>query len=240
MQEQAPPATPDQLARLNEVLARPEFQVATGNSMLQQYLDAIRAWFWSWVVWLLDPLLELLRRDSDTIAPILVYGLIGVSAVIVIAGLVLIRRLSRGSVAGDGALADFSETGRPRAADELGRSRDAAAGGDPRQAIHHLYLAILLRLDEREHLAFDGALTNRELLPRLTAAPALAEPFEALVSQFDRLWYGQQTCTVAEYEAFHTLADTVWQAAGTVSPIRASERPSSGTGAPLTATSVAP
>ena len=240
MQADAPSATPEQLGVLDEVLARPEFQVSLGNSLFQGYLDAIRAWVWSWIVWLLDPLLELFRRDGEVIAPVLVYSLIAVSLIIVLGGVVLIRRFSRGSVAGDGALADFAETGRPRAADELARSRDAATSGDPRQAIHYLYLAVLLRLDEREHLHFDGALTNRELLPRLTAASALADPFEALVSQFDRLWYGQKRCTTEEYEAFRQLAERVWQAAGTVQPVRAASCSPSLPGPPLPAASGAP
>jgi hypothetical protein len=240
MQADMPAATPEQLALLAEVLARAEFQVSLGSSMLQRYLEAIRAWFWSWIVWLLEPLLELLGSDDDAVSPLLVYGLIAVSLVIVIGGLVLIRRLSRGSVASDGALADFAETGRPRAADELARARDAAASGDPRLAIHHLYLAILLRLDERDHLAFDGALTNRELLPRLTAAPALADPFEALVSEFDRRWYGQQACTAEEYEAFRQLAEQVWQAAGAVQPTRDTARTPRLPGTPWPATSSAP
>ena len=82
-----------------------------------------------------------------------------------------------------------------------------------------------LRLDERDHLPFDGALTNRELVPRLTAAPALADPFAALVERFDRLWYGQTTCTADEYAAFAQLGERVWQAAGTVPPARP-DRPS--------------
>jgi uncharacterized protein YggT (Ycf19 family) len=218
MQTDAPAATPEQLARLDEVLARSEFQVSLGGSIVQRYLDALRAWVWSWIVWLLEPLLALFRENQEAVSPILVFGLIAISLVIVIGGLILLRRLSRGSMAGNSTLVDFAETGRLRAADELARARQHAESGDPRQAIHHTYLAVLLRLDEREHLTFDGALTNRELLPRLTAAPELAEPFAALVTAFDRLWYGQQTCSPEEYAAFRELADHVWKAAGTVQP----------------------
>jgi hypothetical protein len=223
-QTDAPAATPGQLALLDEILARSEFQAPLGSALLQEYLDAIRTWAWSWIDWLLKPLWDLLADNSDTIAPIIVFSAISVSLVVVVSGIWLIFRLSHGSVAGDGALAEFSETGRPRAADELARAREHAASGDPRQAIHHLYLAILLRLDERDHLTFDGALTNRELLPRLTAARELSEPFAALVTEFDRRWYGQTACTAEEYTAFRVLADRVWQAAGAVEPARVSSR----------------
>ena len=223
-QTDAPAATPGQLGLLDEILARSEFQPPLGSALLQEYLDAIRTWAWSWIDWLLKPLRDLLSDHSDTIAPAIVFGAIAVSLVIVIGGIWLIFRLSHGSMASDGALAGFSETGRPRAADELARAREHAASGDPRRAIHHLYLAILLRLDERDHLAFDGALTNRELLPRLTAAPELSEPFAALVTEFDRRWYGQTACTADEYTAFRVLADRVWQAAGTIESARVTNR----------------
>ncbi len=216
-----PSVTPEQLGALHAILARPEFQAAAGRSVFQEYLSAIRNWFWSWVVWLLEWLDGLFGPASDMVGPGLVYGLIAVSVVVVVGALVVVVRLSRGGVAGDSAVADLAQTGQPRAADELARAQERAAGGAPREAIHHLYLAVLLRLDEREHLLFDGSLTNRELLPRLTAAPELAEPFSALVSRFDRLWYGQQTCSQEEYAAFRALADRVWQAAATVQPHRA-------------------
>jgi hypothetical protein len=220
----SPSVTPEQLAALHEILARPEFQAATGRSVFQEYLDMVRTWFWSWAVRLLEWLNGLLAPTAEMIGPGVLYGLIAASLVIVGGAVVLVARLSRGGIAGDSALANVAETGRPRAADELARAREQAVGGDPRQAIHHLYLAVLLRLDEREHLVFDGALTNRELLPRLTAARELTEPFAALVTRFDRLWYGQQTCSSEEYAAFQTLADRVWQAAATVQPARATRQ----------------
>ena len=85
-------------------------------------------------------------------------------------------------------------------------------------AVHHQYLAVLLRLDERDHLPFNGALTNRELVPRLGTSPELAAVFGDLVATFDRLWYGQATCTLEEYAAFAQLAERVWTAAESVPP----------------------
>lgn len=221
----APSATPEQLVALHEILARPEFQAATGRSLLQEYLDAIRNWIWSWVVWALEWLDSLLGPAREAVGAGLVYGLIAVSAVIIVGALVLVVRLSRGGIASESAIPDLAESGQPRAADELARAQERAAGGNPRLGIHHLFRAILLRLDEREHLRLDGSLTNRELLPHLAAAPELAEPFTALVARFDRLWYGQQTCSQDEYAAFRALADRVWQAAATVQPSRTAHRP---------------
>ncbi len=77
---------------------------------------------------------------------------------------------------------------------------------------------MLLRLDERDHLPFDGTLTNRELLPRIGARPELAGAFGELVTTFDRLWYGQPACSLEEYAAFARLARPVWAAAEATEP----------------------
>lgn len=214
----APSATPEQLAALDEILSRPEFQAAQGRSALDRLLDPLRSWV-RWLgrelarrlAWLFEPAVE----GGETV----VLGVVVGGGIIILAGVALVlRRLAGGALAGDAALADPIQAGSPRAADELTRARTLARAGEARRAIHHHYRAILLRLDERDHLPYHGSLTNRELLPRLTAAPALAEPFAALVSFFDRLWYGQTDCSAADYAAFAELADRVWEAAGTVAP----------------------
>jgi hypothetical protein len=150
-----------------------------------------------------------LRAGGDAV-PI---GLALVSLAIVAVAGVVVRRALRGALASNAALGTGRPSGPPRATDELAAARTFAAAGDARRAVHHQYLAVLLRLDERDHLPFDGALTNRELLPRLDAAPELADPFAALVAMFDRLWYGQPSCSLEEYAAFAKLADRVWAAA---------------------------
>lgn len=217
----APSATPEQLAALQEILARPEFQVADRRSALDWLLDPIRSWLRSvlleldrWLSWIFDSRGE---RGGDAIF----YLVIGVGLVVLIGVGLMLRGLMRGTMAGDDALTELSPGGPPRAADELARARALAQVGDARRAIHHLYRAILLRLDERDHLPFDGTLTNRELLPRLHADPALADPFAELVARFDLLWYGQADCSAEEYAAFSELGERVWQAAGTVAPARA-------------------
>jgi hypothetical protein len=221
---EAPAATPEQLAALQAILARPELQVAERRSLLDGLLDPIRVW----VRWLGTELMRLLgwilEPAADLDGAVILYAIVGVALVMLIGVALTLRRLMRGSLTGDAALAAAAVVGRPRAADELTRARALAQAGETRQAVHYLYRAMLLRLDERDHLPFDGTLTNRELLPRLTAAPELANPFAELVARFDRLWYGQTDCSADEYATFAALADRVWQAAGAVVPTHADRR----------------
>ncbi|MGE3268076.1 MAG: DUF4129 domain-containing protein [Chloroflexota bacterium] len=220
-QEDVPSATPGQLAALDEILARPEFQAPLGQNLLAEYLARFRNWLWSWLLWLLSPLRSLFGDGVGVDGAAVMYGALAAGIIVLVVVVVLVRRWTRGRLAGDAALADVQAAGPAQATDELARAQALAGAGDVRQAVHHHYLAVLLRLDELDHLRFDGALTNRELLPRL-AAWELAEPFEALVARFDRLWYGQTTCSPAEYAEFRQLAARVWDAAGTVPPSRTS------------------
>jgi hypothetical protein len=139
--------------------------------------------------------------------------IVGIGLVIVLVAGFLLYRLARGSMAGDADLTVATPGRSPRAAEELARARGLAQAGRARQALHHHYRAVLLRLDERDHLLLDSALTNRELLPRLADRPELAAPFGELVVRFDRLWYGQADCSPEEYAAFAQLADRVWHGA---------------------------
>jgi hypothetical protein len=202
-------ATPEQLAMLQAILNRPEFQAAEGRGLLDRLLDPLRPV----VRWLLGQLFRLFVEGLKAGGEAVPIGLALVSLAVVGVAVVVVRRAVRGTLAGDAALGTSRQGGPPRATDELAAARAFAAAGDARRAVHHHYLAIQLRLDERDHLPFDGALTNRELVPRLDAAPELADPFAALVTMFDRLWYGQASCSLGEYDAFARLAERVWAAA---------------------------
>ena len=70
--------------------------------------------------------------------------------------------------------------------------------------MRYLYLAALLRLDERGLLRYDRALTNREYLERVRENPALRERLRPIVDTFDRVWYGHAQLDAegfAEYRA---------------------------------------
>jgi hypothetical protein len=203
-------ATPEQLAALERVLARPEFQVEEGRSWVDRVLDPLRSVLravWLAVVrWVME---QTAGRVGSA------FGGLGVwlAGGLVVLGLGIVLRLSRGTLAAEARRAEASSSGPPRAEAELAVAARLAAAGDPRGAVHHRYLAVLRRLDERGLVRFDQALTNRELLPRAATRPTLQAALTPLVERFDQLWYGQSTCSAAEYEAFALLANRVWGAA---------------------------
>jgi hypothetical protein len=73
---------------------------------------------------------------------------------------------------------------------------------DYRTAIRYLYLACLLALDERGTIHYNAALTNREHLDQLRGQPQLRQQLDAVVSVFDRVWYGFAPVDQALYQGF--------------------------------------
>ncbi len=67
-----------------------------------------------------------------------------------------------------------------------------------------LYLAALLRLDERDLLRYDRAMTNREYLEQTRDNPVLRARLAPVVDTFDRVWYGHvplDATAFADYRA---------------------------------------
>jgi len=200
----AEPATSEQLAVLEEVLARPEFRAVEGRSALDVLLDPIRTIVQSVVFEGVRALARLLAAGGQVGA----YGGLAVASAVVLGARLIVARLARGTLAAEAELAEAARSGPPRAEGELIRAGEQAAAGEFRAAVHHQYLAVLRRLDARGLLPFNGSLTNQEHLARV-ANPVLAEALAPLVAAFDTLWYGQASCSQEEYDKFTALAGQV-------------------------------
>ncbi len=73
---------------------------------------------------------------------------------------------------------------------------------DFRKAVRFLYLSTLLWLSERQVLAFDRTLTNREVLAAIPTASPLHARLAPVVQTFDRVWYGFKDIDQAAFEHF--------------------------------------
>ena len=205
---EAASASPEQLDLLREILARPEFREAGGREGWIAFLEPLRWLLAVGFLGLLRLLSGVFRSTGD--APL---NLIVVAALLTAAGAgVIFLRLVRGTVAAEAAVAQARTRATPTADGELEQARFAARDGQWRRAVHHRYLAVLRRLDERGVLPFDGSLTNVEYLRRVAGSPTLLESLSPLVSTFDRLWYSQAECQASDYDAFSRLAERAWQA----------------------------
>jgi hypothetical protein len=76
----------------------------------------------------------------------------------------------------------------------LAMSRDFAARGEWRLAMRAMYLSALAGLARREMLSLARGKSNREYARELSRKahqhPEMLEPFQGLMHDFERVWYG--------------------------------------------------
>lgn len=100
--------------------------------------------------------------------------------------------------------------GRDRAApgEHLARAEEAARGGQPRDAIHSLYLYALAALAARDAIPADPALTDRELLGRASGV-AHVEDLRELFGLHETVWFGLRDADPRDISRARSLATRV-------------------------------
>lgn len=73
--------------------------------------------------------------------------------------------------------------------------------GNYREAVRQLFLATLIALEERGRLRFDRTQTNHELLQTITPNSDVAQQLRPIVNTVERVWYGFEPVSSAEYDA---------------------------------------
>jgi hypothetical protein len=191
--------TPADMAALDRILARPEFQWPSRQpSPLEELWQELQRRFWEF----LDKLLP--AEAADVMAPLVRYGLTGLGALALILVLAYAMRgiladfVSEKEVDAEGGDGDQALT----AAAALKRAQALSAGRDYRAAVRYLYLSTLLLLEERGLLRYDRSLTNREYLRSVAHKPELAAVFRDVVEVFDRVWYGYRPLDEASYARY--------------------------------------
>jgi hypothetical protein len=188
-----PPPYADAARQLAAIMAQPEFQYPP-PSPLQQALErllfdlaaaALRALFW---------LIELIARFP---LPVLI-----VVALVLLALLVYVLRRTQGALVPGAAGAGDLPDEQLSSVQALQRAQSLASGGDYRQAVRYLYLSTILFLEEAGRLRRDRSLTNREYLRQVADQPDVAALLLAVVTTFDRVWYGFAPLDAAAYEDF--------------------------------------
>ena len=139
--------------------------------------------------------------------------LVGVGVLVLLGLVALLLGAVGGQVVAAAQIAVPPPGARPRARATREQARRLAEAGRYRDAVHELYAATLLHLDERGLLRFRPSLTNREHLVRGAASPALAPLLAPLVEGYDRLWYSGAPCTADDWTGFAALSEAVWRTA---------------------------
>lgn len=212
------------------ILARPEFQQAPERPKEDTAEeDESPSWFrklWDdfWkAIW------EWLRRREPREAPIdlpdggssmagaNVVMLVAIAAVAGVLLYILLRNWKRkrpddAAVDESGAVSETALSSDPMSA--LSRPPEGwasladqlAAAGNFREAIRHLYLALLSRLHRDGAIDYDPTLSNWEYLSAFKGPGEQKPPFRELTRRFDFVWYGNLDATAASYAVFRQTA----------------------------------
>jgi hypothetical protein len=202
---QPPGAAPeDALERLRAILSRPPY-ARPEPSPPPQWLIDLGNWLGRMIEALLRPLAPALPGTVNSVAWIIAgIGIILLLGVIIY----LINGLRRGVVS-EAPKANDDPEANLTAREAIDQAGSLARDGDYRTAVRFLYLAALLRLDERGLLHYDRALTNREYIERVRDNPALRETLTGIVETFDRVWYGHMSIDQAAFERYRTSVERV-------------------------------
>ena len=80
------------------------------------------------------------------------------------------------------------------------QARQHAERGEWREAVHALYWASIVVLEDRRTLRRSGTRTPREALRLVDAASPLGGLLRAQTGEFERIWYGLQAAGATDYE----------------------------------------
>ncbi|HZF38624.1 MAG TPA: DUF4129 domain-containing protein [Blastocatellia bacterium] len=206
------PALQDQRARLDNILARPEYQSEEKRE------SAIARWIRQMMESIARLLMKLFggssARAPQTGGAGLVLILRALLFLVVIAALIFgAVKLARRFQARQKP-AEEAETREAlgeviaedaTAADLFAMASDLARQGEYRKAIRRAYIALLCDFDQRGKLRLGRSKTNRDYLDAMRSEQRIYPTFSVMTFAFERAWYGQERATEEEFQNFVTL-----------------------------------
>jgi hypothetical protein len=206
------PALQDQRTRLDNILARPEYQSEEKRE------SVIARWIRQMMEFIARLLIKLFgaspAREPQTGGAGLVMVLRALLFLVVVTALIfgavkLARRFQARQKPAEEAEARealgevIAEDAT--AADLLAMASELARRGEYRKAIRRAYIALLCEFDQRGKLRLGRSKTNRDYLDAMRAEQRIYPTFSVMTFAFERAWYGQEFATEEEFQNFVTL-----------------------------------
>jgi hypothetical protein len=189
-------------AALVRVLARPEFAARESSGLLRLVSDLGKA-FRQWIGSLLSAWVPEQWHPAFTWLIVVVVSLLALWALVT-----MVRALVGSPGRGDAAEPVQAAVGLPveDAAAWEAAARAAAAAGRFRDAAIALYLAAVLRLEERGILRYHAGKTPGDYRAEARSHPASRGPFDTFIRQFLPIAFGARTPDAAAFQALRTTA----------------------------------
>jgi hypothetical protein len=191
------------LARLREILARPEFQVDQSRPWWEQLLAPV----FDLISYLLARLVQMVSDTTSGQEGNLGVGVLGLCLALIVAVVVYLVRSIRLSVMRDSSVRSASLAERRERSERLWQTaQQLAAAGQLAEAVRVVYLSALYALDERALLHIESSLTNREHARQLSRLhPDVGRTFNEVVDRYDRVRYGRIPVTDATFAELNGL-----------------------------------
>jgi hypothetical protein len=201
-----------QRARLDEILARPEYQANKNRESL------IGRWIsggWRFIGRMLEKLFAGSRARGRLSGPVGLVMVLRVAILLVVAAALIfgavklaqlflgrqkpVKKAETREALGEEIPEDAT------AADLFALASDLARQGEYRKAIRRAYIAMLCEFDRRGKLRLGRSKTNRDYLDAMRSEQLVYPTFSLMTFAFERAWYGQERATEEEFLNFVTL-----------------------------------
>src|SRR5262245_13581348 len=205
-------ASQDQRARLDDILARPDYQPE------EERESTIARWIRRLKEFIDRQLGKLLGRSSARAPQTGGGGLVRViqaliflvlAAALIFGAAKLVRRFQVRRKPAEKAetrealgeeIPEYATT-----ADLFALASELALQGEYRKAIRRAYIALLCDLDQRGKLRLGRSKTNRDYLDAMRSEQRVYPTFSVMTLAFERAWYGQARATEEEFHNFVSL-----------------------------------
>jgi hypothetical protein len=184
-------------AKLVDILKRHEFRAVRAPNQIESLWDRLVDWVWTFIG-------KLLRRAGShpAVATAFLWGVVIAVSLIFLGW--LIYSLTHLSLANkplrSGPLPAQGVTPPGTWREWVEQARAAAARGDYREAIRIIYGAAVRRIEEAGTWQVDPSRTHREYLRLVPSDSPQRPPLVAITTCFERVWYGNEQASSANYE----------------------------------------
>lgn len=203
-------ALQDQRARLDDILARSEYQPEEKRE------SVIARWIKLIVEFIIRMLIKLFGgggAPQESAGSVMIFR--ALILLVVLAALIFgAAKLARRFQANKKPAAEEAETREAlgeeiaedaTAADLFAMASELARQGEYRKAIRRAYIALLCDLDQRGKLRLGRSKTNRDYLDAMRSEQRIYPTFSVMTYAFERAWYGQERATEDEFQNFVIL-----------------------------------